>query len=233
MRRLRFAALGRRRRREYSVTPRQSARRRPVPASTPSFRGVFHQFGAAQADDFFCILDGARDVVKTHDWYDLDSLPQAREVDLAYVIGASSNITNALLTYCVPMQIAHGLGVRSPSLLLFSVLVRVSLAEEDEPATHPRLLARMVGRVDLCGNQNIYDAFVLNHIVVLHAIDATPARWRDDADSSPLDGTSAATPSLRNDLLITSARTKKSGTRRRGRSRRFRSAQEKGWLCAL
>ena len=134
--------------------PRQSARRRPVPASTPSFRDVFHQFGAAQADDFFCILDGARDVVKPHDRYDLDSLPQAREVDLAYVIGASSNITNALLTYCVPMQIAHGLGVRSPTLLLFSVLVRASLAEEDEPATHPRLLARMVGRVDLCGNQN-------------------------------------------------------------------------------
>jgi hypothetical protein len=46
-----------------------------------------------------------------------------------------------------------------------------------------------------------YDAFVLNHIVVLHAIDATPARWRDDAESSPLDGTSAATPSLRNDLV--------------------------------
>ena len=46
-----------------------------------------------------------------------------------------------------------------------------------------------------------YDAFVLNHIVVLHAIDATPARWHGDADSSPLDGTSAATPSLRNDLV--------------------------------
>ena len=39
-----------------------------------------------------------------------------------------------------------------------------------------------------------YDAFVLNHIVVLHAIDATPARWHGDADSSPLDGTSTATP---------------------------------------
>ena len=46
-----------------------------------------------------------------------------------------------------------------------------------------------------------YSAFVLNRRVVLHAIDATPARWRDDADSSPLDGTSAATPSLRNDLV--------------------------------
>ena len=32
-----------------------------------------------------------------------------------------------------------------------------------------------------------YDAFVLNHRVVLHAIDAMPARWRGDAGSSPLD----------------------------------------------
>ena len=33
-----------------------------------------------------------------------------------------------------------------------------------------------------------HGAFVLNHRVVLHAIDATPARWRGDAGSSPLDG---------------------------------------------
>ena len=32
-----------------------------------------------------------------------------------------------------------------------------------------------------------YGAFVLNHRVVLHAIDATPARWRGGARSSPLD----------------------------------------------
>ena len=32
-----------------------------------------------------------------------------------------------------------------------------------------------------------YGPFVLNHRVVLHAIDATPARWRGDAGSSPLD----------------------------------------------
>jgi hypothetical protein len=31
-----------------------------------------------------------------------------------------------------------------------------------------------------------YGAFVLNHRVVLHAIDATPARWRGDVGSSPL-----------------------------------------------
>ena len=30
-----------------------------------------------------------------------------------------------------------------------------------------------------------YGAFVLNHRVVLHAIDATSARWRGDAESSP------------------------------------------------
>ena len=42
-----------------------------------------------------------------------------------------------------------------------------------------------------------YGAFVLNHRVVLHAIDATPARWRGDAGSSPLDGASTATPSSR------------------------------------
>ena len=43
--------------------------------------------------------------------------------------------------------------------------------------------------VILCGNQ-IYGAFVLNLRVDLHAIDATPARWRGDAGSSPLDGAS-------------------------------------------
>ena len=52
--------------------------------------------------------------------------------------------------------------------------------------------------VILCGNQ-IYGAFVLNRRVDLHAIDATPVRWRGDAGSSPLDRASAATPS-RTDL---------------------------------
>ena len=42
---------------------------------------------------------------------------------------------------------------------------------------------------------------VLNHRVVLHAIDATPARWRDDAGSSPLDRARTAAPSPRKDLL--------------------------------
>ncbi|MEE2629035.1 MAG: hypothetical protein VX670_11245, partial [Candidatus Latescibacterota bacterium] len=40
---------------------------------------------------------------------------------------------------------------------------------------------------------------MLNRRVVLHAIDATPARWRGDAGSSPLDGASTAASSPRND----------------------------------
>ena len=43
-----------------------------------------------------------------------------------------------------------------------------------------------------------YGAFVLNRRVVLHAIDATPARWRGDAGSSPLDGARTAASSPRN-----------------------------------
>ena len=38
-----------------------------------------------------------------------------------------------------------------------------------------------------CVEIKIYGAFVLNQRVVLHAIDETPARWRGDAGSSPLD----------------------------------------------
>ena len=45
-----------------------------------------------------------------------------------------------------------------------------------------------------------YGAF-LNRCVVLHAIDATPARWRGDAGSSPLDGASTAASSPRNVLV--------------------------------
>ena len=46
-----------------------------------------------------------------------------------------------------------------------------------------------------------YGAFVLHCRVVLHAIDAMPARWRGDAGSSPLDGASTAASSPRNDLV--------------------------------
>ena len=40
-----------------------------------------------------------------------------------------------------------------------------------------------------------------NHRVDLHAIDATPPRWRGDVGSSPLDGTSATASSPQKDLV--------------------------------
>ena len=46
-----------------------------------------------------------------------------------------------------------------------------------------------------------YGAFVLNHRVVLHAIDAASARWRGDAGSSPLDRARSAASLPRNDLV--------------------------------
>ena len=46
-----------------------------------------------------------------------------------------------------------------------------------------------------------FTARSLNQRVVLHAIDATPARWRGDAGSSPLDRARTAASSPRNDLV--------------------------------
>ena len=46
-----------------------------------------------------------------------------------------------------------------------------------------------------------YGVFVLNRRIDLHAIDATPARWRGDAGSSLLDGASTAASLPRNDVV--------------------------------
>jgi hypothetical protein len=51
----------------------------------------------------------------------------------------------------------------------------------------------------LCSNQ--ISTARSNHRVVLHAINATPARWRGDVGSSPLDRARTATSSPRNDLV--------------------------------
>ena len=55
----------------------------------------------------------------------------------------------------------------------------------------PRDEERPVWKSKFCG------AFVLNRRVVLHAIDATPARWRGDAGSSSLDQARTAASSPR------------------------------------
>ena len=54
---------------------------------------------------------------------------------------------------------------------------------------------RLGGRVAPVWKSKFYGAFVLNRRVDLHAIDATPARWRGDAGSAPLDGASKAAAS--------------------------------------
>ena len=51
-----------------------------------------------------------------------------------------------------------------------------------------------------CVEIKAHGAFVLSCRVVLHAIDATPARWRGDTGSSPLDRARTAASSPRNDL---------------------------------
>ena len=62
------------------------------------------------------------------------------------------------------------------------------------------LEARLI-TVSGCVEIKFYGAFVLNHRVVPHAIDAAPARWRGDAGSSPLDRARTAASSPRNDLV--------------------------------
>ena len=52
-----------------------------------------------------------------------------------------------------------------------------------------------------CVEIKFYGAFALNLRVDLHAIDATPARWRGGVGLSPLDGASTTASSPRNDFV--------------------------------
>ena len=54
---------------------------------------------------------------------------------------------------------------------------------------------------DLCGNQMSRRISSHGPIITSNAIDATPARWRGDAGSSPLDRAGTAESSPRNDLV--------------------------------
>jgi len=72
-------------------------------------------------------------------------------------------------------------------------------------------LARYSRQQQPVGKSKFYGAFVLNHRGVLHAIDATPARWRGDAGSSPLDRASTAAPLPRNDLVKNYGYTRQNG----------------------
>ena len=68
-------------------------------------------------------------------------------------------------------------------------------------AENPPTVLRSASSAATCAEIKFYGVFVLNHRVVLHAIDAAPARWLGDAGSSPLDGAGTAASSPRNDLV--------------------------------
>ena len=57
------------------------------------------------------------------------------------------------------------------------------------------------GMAGACVEIKILRRVVLNRRVVLHAIDATPTRWRGDAGSSTLDRARTAAPSPRSGLV--------------------------------
>ena len=78
---------------------------------------------------------------------------------------------------------------------LVEVQLQLEAIYEIKKAHHDAYSFGPVWKPKFCG------AFVLNHRVVLHAIDATPARWRGDAGSSPLERARTAASSPRNNLV--------------------------------
>ena len=83
------------------------------------------------------------------------------------------------------------------------VLAAAAALEEKRLATQLLDLVRIIssGRAPQrrrpVWKSKFYGAFALNRRVDLHAIEATPARWRGDADSPPLDRASTAASSPR------------------------------------
>ena len=88
------------------------------------------------------------------------------------------------------------------------VLAPASALEEERLAPQLLDLVRIVSRGRApqrrrpVRKSKFYGAFALNRRVVLHAIDATPARWRGDAGSPPLDRARSAASSPRTDTLV-------------------------------
>ena len=91
---------------------------------------------------------------------------------------AWSGFTNPLVLSCVEIKI----------------LRRVRAESSRRPPRHRR-------DAFVLNSRHRRGAFVLNRRVVLHAIDATPARWRGDAGSSPLDRARTAASLPRNDFV--------------------------------
>ena len=85
--------------------------------------------------------------------------------------------------------------VRTQSLAVVIALMESNDAQRDASFAAKRIFHESWVPVR---TSKLYGAFVLNRRVDLHAIDATPARWRGEIGSSPLDGASAVTSSPRN-----------------------------------
>ena len=137
-----------------------------------------------------------------------------RWLSVAAVGGAVAVIA---LTYAVSYYYGHLPGFtdddyrlsaawdRPPATELATIGLALSLdllplLELARPA--PARLARVIiacFTVHCCVEIKFYVAFALNRLVDLHAIDATPARWRGDTGSSSLDRarTAASSPSTR------------------------------------
>ena len=93
------------------------------------------------------------------------------------------------------LDLGSGVVDGRPRVVTISVLSRLPLL------LRVRRLYRWAARaVEACVEIKILRC-VLNHRVDLHAIDATPARWRGDAGSSPLDRARMAASSPRVDLV--------------------------------
>ena len=95
---------------------------------------------------------------------------------------------------------AHGMGAGDDDLSAYFASTN-TITRDDTPLVTFSHYAPRYECVPVWKSK-FYGAFVLNRRVDLHAIDATPARWRGGVGSSPLDGASAATSSPRNDLVI-------------------------------
>ena len=87
-------------------------------------------------------------------------------------------------------------GVHPTHWLISTQSVTVMAADDVSQRTIVPINFVSVVAVVTCVEITILRRFVLNSRVLLHAIDATPARWRGDAGSSPLNRISNAPDAL-------------------------------------
>ena len=110
--------------------------------------------------------------------------------------------TVALVERCGKFQAIKGPGCQCLVWPVDSIVGRVSLRVRQldvncETKTKDNVFVNVV----ICVEIKILRRVLLNHRVYRHAMDATPARWRGDTGSSPLDGARTAASSPRNDLV--------------------------------